>query len=97
MSRHAHGFSLIDVIVGIALLLVLFMALFGVLRTSLTLSTIAKATAAATELASSQIEYLHGISYDAIGTIGGIPAGTVAKNATSTVDGVTYAIRTYIV
>lgn len=97
MSHYSRGFSLIDVIVGIALLLVLFMALFGVLRTSLTLSILAKEKAAATELASSQIEYLHGISYDTIGTIGGIPAGTVAQNATSTVDGTTYAIRTYIV
>ena len=97
MSRSTRGFGLIDVIVGTALMLVLFMALFGVLRASLTLSTLAKAKAAATELASSQMEYLHGLSYDAIGTIGGIPAGTVAQNATSTIDGISYGIRTYIV
>ena len=94
---HAHrGFGLIDVIVGIALMLILFLALFGVLRASLMLSTYAKAKAAAVELASTQMEYLRGLSYDSVGTVGGIPAGTVPQTATSTVDGVTYVTHTFI-
>ncbi len=96
MARAHQGFGLIDVIVGIALMLVLFLALFGVLRASLMLSTLAKAKAAAVELASTQMEYLRGLSYDAIGTVGGIPAGTVPQTATSTVDGVTYVTHTFI-
>ena len=91
-----NGFSLVDVVVGIALLVILFFSLFGILRTSLTLSTFTKAQAAADELASGQMEYLHGLSYDVLGTVGGIPAGTVPQVATSTVDGVSYAIRTYV-
>ena len=90
------GFGFVDVIVGVALMLVLFLALFGVLRASLVLSSLAKAKAAAVELANTQVEYLRGISYDSIGTVGGIPAGTVPQNATSTVDGVSYGIRTFI-
>lgn len=90
------GFSLIDVIVGVALLLVLFLALFGVLRASLTLSTITKAGAGAVALANTQMEYLRGISYDSLGTIGGIPAGTVPQYATSTVDGISYTTHTFI-
>lgn len=97
MPREFQGFSLIDVIVGIALLLIIFMALFGVLRASLMLSTISKAKAAATELASTQMEYLRGLSYEALGTVGGIPAGNVPQIATSTVDGIPYTTRTYIV
>ena len=96
MARMHRGFGLIDVIVGIALMLILFLALFGVLRASLMLSTFAKAKAAAVELASTQMEYLRGLSYDAIGTVGGIPAGTVPQTATSTVDGVTYVTNTFI-
>ena len=94
---HAHrGFGLIDVIVGIALMLILFLSLFGVMRASLMLSTFAKAKAAAVELASTQMEYLRGLSYDSIGTVGGIPAGAVPQTATSTVDGVTYVTHTFI-
>ena len=96
MSRFSRGFGLIDTIVGIALLLVVFLALFGVLRASLTLSSLAKAKAAAVEVASTQMEYLRGISYDALGTVGGIPAGTVPQAATSTVDGIPYGVRSYV-
>jgi hypothetical protein len=96
MSRLRKGFSLIDVVVGVALMLVLFLSLFGVLKASLILSTLAKAKSAATELADSQMEYLHGLAYDSVGTVGGIPAGIVPQSATSTVDGVTYNTRTYV-
>ncbi len=96
MMRVRRGFSLIDVIVGTALMLVVFLALFGLLRASLMLSSLAKAKAAAVELATTQMEYLRGLSYDSIGTIGGIPSGNVPQYATSTVDGVTYVTRTFI-
>ena len=96
MTREPRGFSLIDVIVGVALMLILFLALFGVLRASLILSTLSKAEAAGTELANTQMEYLHGLSYDSVGTVGGIPAGLIPQTATSSVDGVTYTTRTYV-
>lgn len=91
------GFGLVDVIVGVALMLVIFLALFGVLRASLMLSTLAKAKAYAVELASTQMEYLRGLSYDSLGTVGGIPAGTVPQTAMTTIDGVSYAVRTFII
>lgn len=96
MSSPARGFSLIDVIVGVALMLVLFLSLFGILRASLILSAFTKAKATATELANTQMEYMRGISYDTLGTISGIPAGVVPQFATSTVDGIPYVTHTYI-
>lgn len=96
MLTRARGFSLIDVIVGIALLLIFFMALFGLLRASLVLSTLAKASATATSIASVQMEYLRGLSYDNLGTIGGIPSGVVAPTATTTTDGLSYVTQTFI-
>jgi hypothetical protein len=96
MSRLRKGFSLVDVVVGVALMLLLFLSLFGVLKASLILSTLAKAKSAGTELANSQMEYLHGLAYDSVGTVGGIPAGLIPQTSTSTVDGVTYTTRTYI-
>lgn len=96
MSRARLGFGFVDVVVGIALMLTLFLALFGVLRASFMLSALAKARASATELAGSQMEYLRGLSYDAIGTVGGIPPGAVPQTATTTIDGISYAMRTFI-
>ena len=91
-----RGFTLVDVIVGTALMLVLFLALFGILRASLEVSALAKAKATAIEVASTQIEYMRGLSYDSLGTVGGIPAGTIPQLATSTVDGVPYVTHTYV-
>lgn len=96
MSRARLGFGFVDVIVGIALMLTLFLALFGVLRASFMLSALAKARASAIELAGSQMEYLRGLSYDALGTVGGIPPGAVPQTATTTIDGISYAMRTFI-
>ncbi|HUX80889.1 MAG TPA: carboxypeptidase regulatory-like domain-containing protein [Candidatus Paceibacterota bacterium] len=96
MSCDNRGFSLIDVIVGVALMLVLFLALFGILRASLDLSTLTKAKSAAVEIASTQMEYLRGLSYDALGTSNGIPAGNIQQMATTTVDGISYSVRTFI-
>jgi type II secretory pathway pseudopilin PulG len=90
------GFSLVDVIVGTSLMLLLFLALFGVLRASLVVSAMAKAESAGVEVANTQMEYLRGLSYDSLGTVGGIPAGPVPQFATSTVDGVQYVAHTYV-
>ncbi|MHB8860445.1 MAG: hypothetical protein ACYC48_01780 [Minisyncoccota bacterium] len=96
MDGHARGFSLVDVIVGIALLLVMFLSLFSILRASLMLSALTKAQAAAVELANVQMEYLRGLSYDAIGTVGGIPAGNVPQYTTVVENDMSYTTYTFI-
>ncbi len=95
-TSRKRGMTLIDVIVGTALMLIMFLAIFGVLRASILVANLAKSRAGASSLAESQMEYLRGISYDDLGTIGGIPAGVVPQNKTVTNDGVTYNIYTYI-
>ncbi len=91
-----RGMTLIDVIVGTALVLIIFLALMGILRASILVASLAKARAGAASLASSQMEYLRGISYDTLGTVGGIPAGPVPQISTVVTDGTTYTIHTYI-
>jgi len=72
------------------------MALLGLLRVSIALSTVGKASSTATALAQSQMEYLRGLSYDALGTSGGIPAGAVPQSVTATVAGTSFETQTYI-
>ncbi|HWH16199.1 MAG TPA: carboxypeptidase-like regulatory domain-containing protein [Candidatus Paceibacterota bacterium] len=91
-----RGVSFVDVIVGSALVLIVFLSLFSLLRASLLVSTIAKARAAATSVATSQMEYVRSLSYDSVGTIGGIPPGVVPQYATTTLDGYTFVTRTFI-
>lgn len=88
--------SFVDVIVGSALVLVVFLAFFGLLRSSVLVSAVAKAKAGATTVANSQMEYIRSLDYDAVGTVGGIPAGSIPQYATTTVNGIDYGVRTFI-
>ncbi len=91
-----RGMSLVDVIVGSALILIVFLALLGLLRTSLLISSSAKAKAGATAVASTQMEYIRSLTYTSVGTVGGIPAGPVVQYATTTLNGIPYAVRTLV-
>lgn len=91
-----RGMGLIDVIVGIALMLIVFMGLFALLETSLRLSALAKAKGIATELANAQMESLRALSYASLGTVSGAPSGTIPAVATSTVGGGQYVVKTLI-
>jgi hypothetical protein len=91
-----RGVSLIDVVVGTALLLVVFLALFSLLHASLQVSILIKNQATAAAIANSQMESIRSLPYNSVGTVGGIPAGTIPQNATTTEDGVAYGVRTFI-
>jgi hypothetical protein len=96
MLQISKGMGIIDVIIGVALVLIIFLALFGVLRASLSLSALAKAKTTAVELANTQMEYLRGLSYDSLGTVGGIPSGLIPQTSTTAIDGIAYSVRTFI-
>lgn len=91
-----RGMTLIDVLVGSALILIIFLALLGLLRASLLISSSAKAKAGATAVATTQMEYLRSLPYTSVGTLGGIPAGLIEQSTTTTMNGVPYGVRTLI-
>ena len=72
-----RGVGLADVTVGVALTLIIFLSIFGVLRASLILSALAKAKSSAIALANERIENVRAFAYDSVGTVGGTPAGLV--------------------
>jgi hypothetical protein len=94
--KPVRGMSLMDVIVGAALVVIVFSTLFGLLRASIFLGSLGKDQSTATTIANSQMEYVRSLAYDSVGTVGGIPAGAIPQNSTTTQDGVTYNVRTFI-
>jgi hypothetical protein len=88
--------SFMDVVVGTALMLTVFLALSGLLRSSLVVVSLAKNKSIATAVAESQMEYVRSLTYDAVGTAGGIPSGNIPQYATTTSNGIDFATRTYI-
>ncbi len=96
MNAAPRGMTLVDVLVGAAIATTIFAAIIGLLMASERVSTLAAETAAATAIANSQMEYIRSLPYDSVGTVGGIPAGVIAQNATTTEDNVSYGVRTFI-
>jgi hypothetical protein len=94
--QSVRGVSLIDAVVGSALVLLIFLALIGLMRSSLLVASLAKAKAGATAVGDNQMEYIRSLPYDSVGTVGGIPAGVVAQTSTTTQNGIAYGVRTFI-
>ncbi len=91
MFKTLRGMSLMDVMIGAALFLIVFVAIAVLLRTSVMLSTVTKAKTGADAILSERMEYIRSLSYSAVGTVGGTPEGVLEANATSTENGVVYA------
>lgn len=91
-----RGVSLVDVMVGSALVLIIFLGLFAIIRASLAVSTLAKLKNTATTIATTRMEYVRSLDYGSVGTVGGIPAGVVPQYATTTYESVSFVTRTFI-
>lgn len=95
-EKRSRAFSLIDTLVGIALMTMVFFALLSAFRYSITLLGLAKMQITAVALADEQMEYIRSITYDSIGTLGGIPAGNLLQTETIMLNKVTYTRRTVV-
>lgn len=91
-----RGMTFIDVIVGTAIMLVVFLAIFGAFKLSIDLIYSTKAKAGALALVADRIEYIRGLPYDSVGTVGGIPAGILPQVAISSLNGLAYTLRTLV-
>src|SRR3989338_639094 len=91
-----RGATLLDAVVGTALMLVVFVGIFGAFKLTVSAVSNNKARAGAIALANERLEYIRSLSYDSIGTVGGIPAGAIAQSETATLNGISYTRRTFI-
>lgn len=91
-----RGMTLIDVIVGTAIMLTVFLSIFGAFKLSIDLVYSTKAKAGAVALVADRLEYIRGLPYDSVGTAGGIPAGGLPQVATSSLNGLTYTLTTLV-
>jgi type II secretory pathway pseudopilin PulG len=91
------GFSLIEIIIGAALMLTVFLGIFGMMQMGMKLVTQSKAKITALALANQKIELARNFPYDSLGTIGGIPPGSIPETETIIRNKITYTVKTTIV
>ncbi len=94
--KHSQGTSFIDVLISIALLALIFWGIFGVFQLALELVGNSRAKAGALALANERMEFLRSLSYDSVGTVGGIPSGNIAQTETVVLNSLSYTRRTFI-
>lgn len=93
---HQAGVSLVEAIIVAALSVMIFGALFASFQLTLTLIADSRAKLSALSLANERMEYIRSLSYDAVGTVAGFPAGSIPQTSTSTLNGVTFYERVLI-
>jgi hypothetical protein len=95
-AQGARGMTFIDIIVGTSLMLLVFLGIAGAFRLSLELVGSARAKTSALAILNERIEGIRALQYQSIGTVGGIPSGTIPQIESTSLNGVSFSIRTLI-
>ena len=93
---HTRGVTFIEVLVGAAIITLVFGGLMAGFQFTLGEMLIIRAQTGALSLANQQIEYLRSLPYDSVGTVGGIPSGLIPQNETIVLNNITYNRRTLV-
>ncbi len=96
IRTYNRGFSFVEVIIVSALMVLVFGALFASVQYSLKLITLSRAKLSALSVGNDRIEYFRSLPYDDVGTVLGIPPGTIPQNSTTTLNGVVFAERVLV-
>jgi type II secretory pathway pseudopilin PulG len=92
-----RGFTIIEAVVGVAILLIVAGSLFNI--SNLVIENIGQTRVRHTArlLANEKIEEARNLSYDDLGTQGGIPAGPIPQEQTVSLGGAEFTVKTAIV
>ncbi len=86
------GFSLIEVLVGIFLALIVFLAVFAGYQLILKVVGQNRSRVAATSLASAELEKIRNLSYESIGVVGDYPDGVLEAETVKNLNGEDFTI-----
>jgi type II secretory pathway pseudopilin PulG len=94
--HHSAGFSLLEVVLGVAVMFIVFSTLINSFQALSTLGERNHLRAGALLLANEHLEVIRALPYDSIGTVAGLPPGSIPQLETVVQDGTTYTRRTFI-
>jgi len=94
--KKQSGFTFIETLVGVGILMIIMIGLYGAFQLSFKIVAQSKARVTATALANQKIEIARNLSYNQIGTINGIPSGNIIETETINRNNVEYTVKTTI-
>ncbi len=92
-TKANKGFTFIDTIVGISLMLIVFLGIFGAFQLGLRVVGQSENIITATALANQQIEMVRNLPYESVGVKGGFPDGVLELVTTTKINNIEYAIE----
>src|SRR3989344_5811826 len=95
--RTRHGFTLIELLISVALFGMMFVGIWGGMNMGFRVIKEAQGRVEASVIANQQIELIRNLSFNNIGTSGGIPSGTLTADQTVTRNGIHYTVNTDVI
>lgn len=96
-ARTTPGMTLIEVMVALAIFAIAMTGLYSLIVMGIRVSTDSRARLDATALANERIEMVRNLSYNDIGTIGGVPSGALQRTEIKTVNRIQHTITIDVV
>jgi len=96
ISTKSAGFTLIESVIGITLMLIIFVGIFGVYQMGFKVVWQSQARITAVSLVNQKLEWARNLSYDNVGTFGGIPSGSIPQTEIISRNDIEYTIRTNV-
>lgn len=93
LRMRPHGFTIVEALIVIAIGVAMFGALLVTFEHAYELLSHSKARVTALSIATDRMEYFRSLPYDDVGTISGIPPGTIPQNSTTTLNNITFRER----
>jgi len=96
-KKRKSGITLVETIVGITLLLIVFIGIFGLIRMSLKIISQSRARVIAAALANQKMELARNLTYNQVGTVGGIPNGSIPETENIVRNKISYTVKTTVI
>lgn len=96
MFKNKNGFTLIEILVSVAILALVLTGVYVVIMYVFKLSYVSRVRVLETQIANEYIEIIRNLPYDDVGTVGGVPAGAWPAATTTWRNGITFEVNTTI-
>jgi hypothetical protein len=95
--HYERGVTLLDTVVGVSLMLIIFTGVAGAFQLGVDVVSNNRARTSAVALLDERMEYIRSLPYTSIGTVGGVPSGSLAQAESLTLNGIGFTRRTLVV
>lgn len=95
-SRHTKGFTLVELLVTVAIFAVVSVAIGLLFKKVLEVARVARIKTVAATVANEFIEYTRLLSYEDVGLVGGVPSGSLPQNQIVQREEYSFLLETYV-